>query len=192
MAWLISRRPTVAPSWGYCEPVDSLTRSTRSLARPLARPPVPGSWSSYDYSVDTLTADLGVSSGQELFMHVESEGQISYQKRYRTTLSGDKAVTFPMNVAIVNVEMGEVTGITWDYGCFNCGADTCTKNTYNYKGATHEGEDECYMEDADCNSNKCDMVVYVVWSGTDVNGNYLLSQQKRLSNFQLGDVKVKY
>ena len=36
------------------------------------------------------------------------------------------------------------------------------------------------------------MVVYVVWSGTDVNGNYLLSQQKRLSNFQLGDVSVKY
>mmetsp|Transcript_70035 Transcript_70035/g.195970 ORF Transcript_70035/g.195970 Transcript_70035/m.195970 type:complete len:169 (+) Transcript_70035:705-1211(+) len=154
---------------------------------------IDGSWESVDYSADTLTSALGVSSGQELFMHVESEGQFSYQKRYRTTLGNAQAVTFPLNVAIVNMDMGEVTGITWDYGCFNCGSDSCAKNTYNYKGGTHsDGEAECYMNDADCSSNKCDMVVYVVWSGTDVNGNYLLSQQKRLSNFQLGDVKIKY
>jgi len=159
----------------------------------FAKMEIDGSWESHDYTVDTLTTSLGVSSGEELYLHVESEGKFSYQKRYRTTL-GDTAVTFPMNVAIINVEMGEVTGITWDYGCFNCDESECTKNTYNYKGGTHSDgtEAECYVEDSSCSSKKCNMVVYVVWSGTDVNGNYLLSQQKRLSNFQLGDVKIKY
>ena len=44
----------------------------------------------------------------------------------------------------------------------------------------------CFRNDGDCKAEKgnCGLKVYVTWSGTDANGNYLMSHQKRLSNFQ--------
>lgn len=73
---------------------------------------------------------MGVPSGtvtatSELWVHVESEGQYSYQKIYRAD-----AKTFRKGVAVISVSNGKVDGITWDTGCFDCASSSCEKNTY--------------------------------------------------------------
>jgi len=124
-------------------------------------------------------------------MHVESEGKFSYQKVFRRG-----GVVFPLAVAVVSVKDGEVDGISWNFGCFDCTSDKCTTNTFKYNGDEADGSgEECYSEDVDCvktdtetgvvtADDACSLGVYVTWSGTDAKGNYLLSQQKRLSNFK--------
>jgi hypothetical protein len=42
---------------------------------------------------------------------------------------------------------------------------------------------ECLVQDHLCSSATCSQKVYAVWTGTDANGNFLLSQQERPSNF---------
>ena len=61
------------------------------------------------------------------------------------------------------------------------------QNSYSAIKETDYAPD-CVTDDSDCTTEKCSLEVYVVWSGTDKRGNYLLSQQKRLSNFQSGQV----
>lgn len=58
-------------------------------------------------------------------MHIESEGQYSYQKIFRANLE-----TFPQAVAVISVSKGVVEGISWDTGCFSCAASDCKKNVY--------------------------------------------------------------
>ena len=106
------------------------------------------------------------------------------------------AQTFPTAVAVVSVNEGTVDGVTWDFGCFDCAQDSCRANTYKFSGDAFAGAgDECYVADAACDEaldaggadkDGCSLKVYVTWSGTDKDGNFLLSQQKRLSNFQQG------
>lgn len=51
---------------------------------------------------------------------------------------------------------------------------------------------ECYQDDADCadKPENCSLQMFIVWSGTDKNGNYLMSQQMRLSNFKSGEIST--
>jgi len=154
------------------------------------------SWSSQYYSEDTLYRklhgdSLSVPSSSELWMHVESEGLYSYQKVFRAD-----SKTFPTAVAVISVAEGKVDGITWDFGCFDCDKASCSPNAYKYSSEAFAGAgDECYQADATCaaaleaggaDKDECSLKVYVTWSGTDSKGNFLLSQQKRLSNFQQG------
>jgi hypothetical protein len=154
----------------------------------------PDSWTSSSYESDDLMTQLykpGTPPTKgELWMHVESEGKYSYQKVFRRD-----AVVFPLAVAVISVKDGAVDSITWDFGCFNCASNKCKENTFKFNGDSASGSgNECFMDDADCSStdsagvvkadSACSLGVYVTWSGTDANGNYLLSQQKRLSNFK--------
>lgn len=87
--------------------------------------------------------------------------------------------------AIIEVDMGVISGITWDEGCTFCNDDQCTPNTYDFNGALYEsGPKACYMDDTDCMngdlvSDVCPLQVYAVWSGTDANGDYLKSSELR-------------
>ena len=125
----------------------------------------------------------------QLWMHVESEGAFSYQKVFRWNDNADGPITFPVAVAVVSVTDGSVDGVSWDFGCFDCDASQCKANAYRYSGESFEGAgEECWVKDEDCNPAKgdCNLKVYVTWSGTDKRGDFLFSQQKRLSNFQQG------
>lgn len=44
---------------------------------------------------------------------------------------------------------------------------------------------DCYVADADCAADptQCQLTVYVSWTGTDKNGNYLTSSSRRFSLF---------
>ncbi|CAN0367989.1 unnamed protein product, partial [Hapterophycus canaliculatus] len=101
---------------------------------------------------------------------------------------------FRRHTEVVLVDKGEVTGITWDDGCHFCGSDRCEQNTYDYSGELIDGEasgKDCYWPDSEClndgNLNEvsalCQLTVYVVWTGTDADGNYFTSFSKRLSMY---------
>ncbi len=76
--------------------------------------------------------------------------------------------------------------MSFDTSCFNC--KNCAANIYDFAGEAVKGSgSECYKNDIakECSDADCSLSVLVVWSGTDSAGNYLLSQQKRPSNFEL-------
>jgi len=99
-----------------------------------------------DALMQKLWAPETPPSTSELWVHVESEGQFSYQKVFRK-----EAATWPTAVAVISVLEGKVTGISWDFGCFSCSSETCAPNTYRYSGEAVSGAgDECFVEDVDC------------------------------------------
>jgi hypothetical protein len=107
---------------------------------------------------------------------------------------------YPFLTAIIDVKDGTVTGITWDDACVFCGGfgDSCDEDTYDFDGNPVD-EDEagqvtkgCWIKQDDCKGNpsKCDLQLYVVWTGTDSGGKAMQSQASRFSLFpaqELGD-----
>jgi hypothetical protein len=92
---------------------------------------------------------------------------------------------YPYLTAIINVTAGEVTGISWDDACDFCASDTCEENTVNFNGVEVTEEwagptKGCYITQEECNILAaetlhstpiiCDVLVYVVWTGTDSTG----------------------
>jgi hypothetical protein len=71
----------------------------------------------------------------------------------------------------------------------------CQSNTYNFDGSVATAEqakqplDGCYLTREECRgfaasgSTLCDLKLYVVWTGTDADGNALLSSDSRFSMF---------
>ena len=86
-------------------------------------------------------------------------------------------------------------GIAWDDACVFCDKRQCIPNTYNFDGteATPEQANQptngCYLTKAICDgfiasgNDLCDLKLHVVWTGTDVNGNVLMSSDSRFSAF---------
>jgi len=109
---------------------------------------------------------------------------LSYQKLY---YNATKKYVFPFLTAIIDVDVGKVKGITWDDASLFCGLDK-ESNTYDYTGKVGN-EDSfkqpvkgCYYKADECKEN-CDLLLYVVWTGTDVYGRSFLSSSYRYSSF---------
>ena len=138
-------------------------------------------------------SDGGVTNlyGPNVAVHVESMGVTSFQKLYRQ--EDPLGRTFSTLTAIINLDQGVVTGITFDNGCVLCdNSDRCVENTYNYLGEPYAGvgaTSDCFLTDAECATNSqvdpkaCQLTVYVTWTGTDAKGNYLTSSSRRFSLF---------
>ncbi|KDO20413.1 hypothetical protein SPRG_14351 [Saprolegnia parasitica CBS 223.65] len=98
---------------------------------------------------------------------------------------------FPTLTAIITVANGIIQGISWDDGCYLCDAASCMSNLYAspkrplLNSAFGDGS-TCYMNRTTCTAtdNACDLGIYVGWTGTDYNGNYLSSAGMRVSQFQ--------
>lgn len=129
--------------------------------------------------------------GPNVAVHVESMGVTSFQKLYRQEDPAGR--TFSTLTAIINLEQGVVTGITFDNGCVLCdNSERCVENTYDYLGQPYEGvgaTSDCFLTDAECATNSqvdpkaCQLSVYVTWTGTDAKGHYLTSSSRRFSLF---------
>jgi hypothetical protein len=97
-------------------------------------------------SSDIPSRHLASSSPESVFISIESMGKISYQRMYR----GD-GITYPLNLAIINVEKGKVNSVIWSDTCKWCEDDHCVDNTYDYYGNLIESENRvCFLDDSDC------------------------------------------
>lgn len=121
-----------------------------------------------------------------------------------------KGRIFPFLTAIIDVDGGIVKGIAWDNACVFCSPDRCLENTYDFDGnlATNlQGQSKgCYVDEKECNAlqatksstctpageckekgctcdSQCDIRIYVVWTGTDIDGNAFQSSSSRFSAF---------
>lgn len=119
----------------------------------------------------------------------QTVSSLSFQKLYYNSAN---STLFPYLTAIVTVDEGNVTGITWDDACVFCSAEECVDNTFNFDGelATAEEAEQkvgaCPMTVEECaNSDtaECDLMLYVVWTGTDSNGKDFISSANRFSAF---------
>lgn len=118
--------------------------------------------------------------------------RLSFLRRYY-----DKTTNriYPYLTAIIDVENGEVRGITWDDACIFCEKRDCVANTYNFDGSLATAEQSsqpvngCFITEKECRgfaldeNNLCNLKLFVVWTGTDVDGNVLLSSSSRFSMF---------
>jgi hypothetical protein len=131
---------------------------------------------------------------------VASQDQLSFLRRY---YDYDNGRIYPYLTAIIDVKGGEVIGITWDDACVFCGSDKCEENTVDFNGveATQKSSGQptkgCYITEEDCNVadaknvTSCDLLVYVVWTGTDSDGKTFQSAANRFSNFPASELQTR-
>jgi hypothetical protein len=124
---------------------------------------------------------------KEITVGITSQDHLSYLRRYSDF---EHRRIYPYLTAIINVKDGEVIGISWDDTCEFCGSDTCEENTVDFNGVsvTEKSSGQptkgCYMTQEECNALAvvernadldnnpiiCEVVVNVVWTGTDSTG----------------------
>lgn len=181
--------------------------ATYPTADTLSRVRVKGSWTSSNYSEDTTLQSLQIadSSGKGMGVSLSSMGVLSTMKLFRYN-DGSRGVTFPLPMGIITVTLGRVTRIDWDNNCKWCGGSTssnCRQNTYDYSGnlLSTYGK-SCMVDDStgclakttipginetsttiNVPSQLCELTVYVVWTGTDADGEFFTSATSRFSRF---------
>jgi hypothetical protein len=142
-------------------------------------------------------------AAKNITVGVASQEKLSFLRRY---FDYDSAFIYPYLTAIIDVKGGEVIGITWDDACVFCGSDKCLENTVDFNGveATQKSSGQptkgCYIKQEDCNlvvatptdsKTDCDLLVYVVWTGTDSNGKTFQSAANRFSNFPSQELQTR-
>lgn len=113
--------------------------------------------------------------------------RLSFQKRY---FDGFEKV-YPFLTAIIDVDEGVVQGIAWDDASIFCGNNEADLNTFDFAGiACSESRcgqpvDGCYFSPKQCveSGATCDLLLYVVWTGTDSAGRSFMSSSYRYSAF---------
>ncbi|ETV94841.1 hypothetical protein H310_11507 [Aphanomyces invadans] len=134
-----------------------------------------------------IDSRLRPTNSSAAYMTISSMASRSVYKQYTTA----RGKAYPILTAVVSVKQGEVQGISWDDGCYLCDMASCDPNLYSmptiplYSTAFGDGS-TCYKDHAECTNTTglCDLSVYVGWTGTDANGNYLSSAGMRISQFQ--------
>jgi hypothetical protein len=120
---------------------------------------------------------------------VISQCSLSFQKKYYDP-DGDGKI-FPFLTAVIDVRDGVVQGVAWDDASIFCGTKQVERNTFDFQGKNGKEDrfgqpvDGCYFTKAECQAKAglCDLVLYVVWTGTDAKGGSFLSSSYRYSAF---------
>jgi hypothetical protein len=131
--------------------------------------------------------------GKNITLGVASQDSLSFLRRY---FDSSLERVYPYLTAIVDVKDGIVLGITWDDACIFCSGE-CPENTVDFNGveATQKTSGQptkgCYILQTTCNEfiskddrTDCDLIIYVVWTGTDSDGKTFQSAANRFSNFE--------
>jgi len=136
-------------------------------------------------------------STKDTMIHVECQQSISelhmfYNQTGNPTGNPTEKFIFRDLTAIIEVDEGIVTAIKWDRACRNCPHNQREENIYNFHGNVTETYGKhhraCYLKKSQCESNDmskeyCDVNIYFVWTGTDINGTALSSVNSRMSEF---------
>lgn len=105
--------------------------------------------------------------------------------RARSQMRGGRKITVPFWTLVVEITDGLVSKLTWDDSCPLCEtSDLCVE------------ERNCGVVHSSCgnsvDSNNCNLQIYLAWFGTDVDGKYMTSSDKRLSRFRSGSLRGAY
>lgn len=143
-------------------------------------------------SYNDLVAQENHEFGDLVSIHVASQQGISFIRRFYDKTQ-DKI--YPYLTAILDVEDGIVKGIAWDDSCVFCQNNgRCEENTYDFTGNLTTGNGNtggCVVTKEECDKlhangeNTCDLKIYFVWTGSDVDGRILSSAGSRWSAFPL-------
>lgn len=135
--------------------------------------------------------------------------------------NGSEIFTVPLYTVIVGMANGVVSSVTYDDGCFFCasnGADCVataidtTRHTYVNDSSSmincRQAAAYCYpaatatvndtgaattnYTGSSLPQSPCDLKVFVVWTGTDADGQYLTSAGKRFSRFRQYGIASTY
>jgi len=140
-------------------------------------------------------------SGNNLTVGAASYDGLSF---LRTYYQPETARVYPYLTAIINVDKGVVTGITWDNACVFCTKDKCDEITFDFNGIQQTQETSgqptagCYIEEGECRrkiaeeqSTECDLTLYVAWTGTDSRGAAFQSSAYRFSAFPAQELQAR-
>lgn len=151
-----------------------------------------------EHPEDTYLVTVSVSS---------NDVDAALPKVYKFIQPGGVKRTASVMTAIISVQDGDVVAITWDEGCFFCDPkkEDCVPNTFDnstntvYDAAPYA---TCTQTDTACaeetgsygteGGGACDLKMYVTWTGTDVNGNFLTSAGLRFSQYRAFGVESLY
>ena len=194
----------LANDYDWQKPLSYVRLNFRPKADEYSRFHVPNSFEQL-----VLLQDSGVGSlfnGADITVSLQSQKALSFQKRYyeRSEDSEQSSKIFPFMTAIIDVEDGVVKGIAWDDACLYCGNDRCEENTFDFNGNQGNSKDfdqptkSCYYGENKClefvsdEKTDCDIVLHVVWTGTDKNGKSFMSSSSRFSAFPHKEVRERY
>jgi len=127
---------------------------------------------------------LDSPQGDPVYIRAEVGTHSSFW-RTRSQGSGAGKLTVPFWTLVIELADGLVSTITWDDSCPLCdSSDLCVEG--RNCGVLHTS---CGNTASDDN---CNLQIYVAWFGTDVDGRYLTSSDKRLSRFRSGSLRGAY
>mmetsp|Transcript_16193 Transcript_16193/g.44862 ORF Transcript_16193/g.44862 Transcript_16193/m.44862 type:complete len:264 (-) Transcript_16193:665-1456(-) len=151
-------------------------------------------------AVDTNNALTDTFSGRNVTVHVASQRAISMQRIYYD--NGNEI--FPHLTAVIDVKDGVARGIAWDDACVFCTKKECKENTYDFSGNRGTSSDlrqptkGCLIEKSECvtfdaaGRTDCDLILYVVWTGTDSKGEAFQSSAYRFSAFPAQELSDRF
>jgi hypothetical protein len=143
--------------------------------------------------------------------------RLTYTPSATGVASGD-IITIPVYTAIIQMTNGVVTDIGWDDGCLFCpeNTDECTFNAFSVNASQpipdqtlrgcRKASVDCYPEtftndnaangtavaNATLTDSACDLKVFLTWTGTDKNGQFLRSAGKRFSRYRAFGIATAY
>jgi len=130
------------------------------------------------------TAWLDNPQNEPVYIRAEVGAKSSYWRTRSQGLPPNK-ITVPFWTLVIEVTDGLVDKLTWDDSCPLCeSSDMCVAD--RNCGVMHN---TCGNTDAD---NNCNLQIYVSWFGTDADGKYFTSSDKRLSRFRSGSLRGAY
>lgn len=101
----------------------------------------------------------------DIYIYLNISNFVSEKRYYKQSNTPDKYVGYW--TAIITMDQGKITGLSWDDNCGECYASECVGGTNC--GIGYSDVDNCSDESV------CNFMIYVAWVGTDSKGNSLTS-----------------
>jgi len=164
---------------------------------------------SYNDLVKTHVLGQGSPRNVTYFLGVGQN--VSYTRMYHEPVSRGKTDSygddendkiFPFMTAMIDVKDGKIIGLVWDNSCGFCPKRDCLKNTYTFTGQLAPSVSQrkgCYLTRKQCDQlaeedddTTCDMNLYVIWTGTDIDGKPFQSSGYRFSAFPPSSIQHQF
>lgn len=182
----------VANDLNWVNNVNYLRLSFQPRADEYSRFHVPNSYN------DLLNGgDSSLFSSKNITVSVASQQRVSFPRLYYDAETRD---IYPHLTAIIDVSSGQVNGVTWDDACVFCGGNKCLPVTYNFEGQLQTSSQAgqavggCPVSLDECGNNPaaCDLTLYVVWTGSDSDGQTFQSSANRFSAFPRQNIQDRF